>query len=404
MEARLVCFAFVLGLVTACSGKDDGDQDEASGSTGNLPGLSTSETSNSLSPSSDAPTATVSENEGLCTITTDDSECTGQMYQGENTPLDIYVMFDQSGSMCICVDPPKDYNECGDPTCNKTRITAVREAMELFLRDRNSAGISVGIGYFGQQEIGYTTCNEVDYATPAVTPGMLPDHADPVVASLDGIVPTGETPTGPAIAAACGVAQDWKRSHPGHKVVLLLLTDGEPKAPVTCAEGTGPCCPTIEDAVARTEACRSGNPSIDTYVLGVGPFLENLHQIAAAGGTKTAYLADKDGDVAGQVLSALNAIRNDASIPCQLTMPADPAGQTVAYDKVNIVYADPACNGTTFPYVESLESCTAEGGWYYDDPSNPQTMNLCPSSCEQVGAPGGQLLQMVGCQTVTVIL
>jgi len=32
--------------------------------------------------------------------------CVGVAYAGENLPLDIYIMFDQSGSMCTCVDPP----------------------------------------------------------------------------------------------------------------------------------------------------------------------------------------------------------------------------------------------------------------------------------------------------------
>lgn len=34
-----------------------------------------------------------------CDITTDEAVCAAQAYEGEAIPLDIYIMFDQSGSM-----------------------------------------------------------------------------------------------------------------------------------------------------------------------------------------------------------------------------------------------------------------------------------------------------------------
>ena len=190
------------------------------------------------------------------------------------------------------------------------------------------------------------------------------------------------------------------QSNPDHKVVILLLTDGKPEAPVTCRSGT--CCPTLEDTVVAATECATGNPQIDTYVLGVGPLLQNLEQIAAAGNTKRAYLVEGN-DVSKQVLDALNAIRGAASIPCDLQLPPAPAGQRLDLNKVNIVYANSACEPSYIHNVPSANECGAQGGWYYDNPTAPQTIHLCPTSCEQVSTnPGGQLLYTVGCATITV--
>ncbi len=341
---------------------------------------------------------TVTE-DGQCIIAEDEEGCTGSAYESESLPLDIYILFDQSGSMCNCVDPPKDLNPCDDPECNKTRIEAVREAAEAFLLDPASAGIGVGLGYFGHQPIGETTCDSADYGA-AIEIGTLPSSAEALVESLRSVEPTGETPTGPAIEAACQYARAWKEEHPNRKVVMLLLTDGEPKAPVTCYGGEGPCCPTLEDAVTRTLGCTHGDLPIETYVLGVGPFLENLADIAEAGGTGDAYLVEEgeEADVAAGVLDALNAIRGDAAIPCHLTLPPAPPGETLALDRVNMVYVDADCEGTLFEYVDSQAACEGAHGWYYDDPESPETIQLCSVSCEMVSAAGGRLLQTVGCR------
>ena len=48
--------------------------------------------------------------------------CVGEFYEGESLPLDIYIMFDQSGSML---------NDVG----GMTRLQAIQRAGEQFLRD-----------------------------------------------------------------------------------------------------------------------------------------------------------------------------------------------------------------------------------------------------------------------------
>jgi len=305
-------------------------------------------------------------------------------------------MFDQSGSMCSCLDASAGQT-CPNPACSETRLDAVRAATGQFLRDPESAGIGVGLGYFGKQPIGQASCQQSDYEAPGVVIGTLPEHATALMNALDQVQPTGETPTGAAIRGACTYASAHKQNAPQHQVVILLLTDGKPEAPATCQGGQGPCCPSLGDAVAAAEQCRT-EADIKTYVLGVGPLLENLEQIAAAGGTERAYLVE-GGDVSTQVLAALNRIRGDAAIPCQLQLPEPPADQTLVYDQVNLEHETSVCESTLFYSVQNASECGSEDGWYYDDPQSPQSIHLCPQSCDRVSGPGGTLFYSVGCAT-----
>lgn len=320
-----------------------------------------------------------------CDIMTDEAVCAAQAYEGEAIPLDIYIMFDQSGSML---------NDVG----GLTRLDAIERATGTFLRDQASAEIRVGVGYFGFQPIGQTSCAPEDFASPSVA--VTADH-EAVLRSLAEREPTGETPTGAAIRGACGYAKEWKKSNSGHSVVVLLLTDGEPKAPMSCSAGT--CCPTLDDAVQAAADCRSDEPAIQTYVLGVGPFLDNLQQIAQAGGTDHAYLIG-DQDVEQQVLKALNSIRGAASIPCELKLPEPRGGAALDYGLVNVAYQDSSCSLSTIYNVPNPESCDADaGGWYYDDPAAPSSVQLCGASCDRVSAPGGRLAFTVGCETEVLV-
>src|SRR6187401_2962025 len=85
-----------------------------------------------------------------CDVKTDGEVCAAQAYEGEAVPLDIYIMFDQSGSML---------NDVG----GITRLDAIERAAGTFLRDPASSEIGVGVGYFGYQPIGQTTCADSDY-------------------------------------------------------------------------------------------------------------------------------------------------------------------------------------------------------------------------------------------------
>ncbi|HMI88791.1 MAG TPA: hypothetical protein VK550_32150 [Polyangiaceae bacterium] len=365
----LLGLAYAVALTTACSSDAANDANGGAGGAGGLGGIII--------------TTTPGAQDGGVIFGA--NACLAEPLRGEAIPVDIYVMFDQSGSMAT-------------PVGAGTRLDAVRTAATRFLTAPESHGLGVGIGYFGHFPIGSTSCNPVDYASPAVPISTLPGAAQGVLDSLNRIAPTGETPTGAAIRGACSYTQEYQRAHPGHVVFLLLVTDGVPEAPVSMAHG---CAPTLEDAVQATTACRTAGPPIKTYVLGVGPSLQNLQQITQAGGTDKTYLVE-GGNVSDQVLAALNEIRLAASIRCELQIPPPPAGKAIDFNLVNLLYTDGKGQRTALYNTGDSAGCGASGGgWFYDDPSRPQKILLCESTCNTVKYDiGGELDYAIGCRTI----
>lgn len=375
--------SLVLGAVTACSGSDEGDASIGAGGTSVNLGQGGSTNGNGSTNGSGASSGNVGGigigNGSGCDDSSSDT-CAGVNFEVESIPLDIYVMFDQSGSML---------NDVG----GITRLAAVQQAVAAFLRDQNSAGIGVGIGYFGFQPIGQVSCDAKVYQKPDVQ--VSRDH-ESVITSLNKRMPTGETPTAAALEGACSYAESYKAQNPNHAVVILLVTDGKPEAPVSCSNGG--CCPTLDDATAQAHGCLTGPQQIPTYVLGVGPNLDNLHAIAQAGGTKTAYLVG-DKDVTNNVLAALNNIRRAAQIPCQFEIPMS-SGGAVDLGKVNVLYAQGGCDYKPLYYVTRADACAADGGWFFDNPNSPSFIKLCSNSCELVSNTGSALKVSVGCASI----
>jgi hypothetical protein len=331
----------------------------------------------------------------LCGPPDEGVNCSAETFAGKDVPLDIYIVFDQSASMCACLDPGAG-QLCVEP-CTTTRLDAVRSALEQFSLDPANAGIGVGLGLFGNQEIGEASCDIGAYNTPVVDVGELPARAEALSQALGSLTPTGETPTGPALRGACEVARDFRSTADDHQVVLLLLTDGRPEAPSTCQGGQNTCCPTLDDAVQAADECRN-TTGIRTFVVGIGPLLDNLEQIAVAGGTGQAYLVE-GGDVGTAVRTALNRIRGAAAIPCELELPEPPPGEGLDLDRINLSHEADDCSLSLFSAVQDEAACGDEDGWYYDSPDDPTRLLLCPRSCERVSGPGGNLYYSVGCDT-----
>jgi hypothetical protein len=331
--------------------------------------------------------------------------CANSSVATEAAPLDIYVMFDRSCSMSCPAEQGGPGLCCiGGPN---PRIDQVRNAMTQFLNHPESAGISVGIGYFGYMQIGQASCNPQDYSRADVPIGPLPQNTPALENSLRGAQPTGETPTGAAIRGACAYSTQWKAQNPGRSVVILLVTDGMPEAP-----SSGPrCVPTLQDAQAAAEECLT-QQSVPTYVLGVGANLDNLQAIARSGGTTQAYLTDGAADVTGTILNALNTIRDTAKVPCKFKIPPPPAGQTLNPAEVNVTYDDATGAAHIVPGAGAATNCGPTGGWFYDNAQNPTTVELCPTSCDEVTASlvAGAVLGrpahislVFGCGTITNI-
>ena len=321
----------------------------------------------------------VETSDSSCALKVTDG-CVGEVFEGEGVPLDIQIIFDQSGSMATVIDE----------TTGETRMDAVYRALDAFSADTESIGLGVGLSFFGYMPIGATSCDPDDYDTAAVSIAPLPESADALLAALRGAAPTGETPTAAAIEGGCRLSMAHQAQNPGRAVVNLLVTDGEPKAPVTSKSTT--CNPTLSEAVLAAQVCLNDGAGIPTYVLGVGPSLDNLNQIAAAGGTEHAYLVADDSS--SGVLDALNQVRTTAQIPCEI--PIDDTAEGLHYERTNVVTQDADCNLSQLTRVDSEASCDA-GGFYFDRPDAPSTIVLCESTCGQLKQPRTKLLYAIGC-------
>jgi hypothetical protein len=319
--------------------------------------------------------------------------CAFESRRAETIPLDMFIMFDQSASMTAMEG-------------NVSRWDAVTTATRTFLQAPESGGLGVGIQFFGRQVLA-EDCNPATYATPEVPIAPLPQNAGPLVQAIGRHGPSTETPTTAALTGAVTFARQWKTQNPGHIVVVLLVTDGVPEVPVSAVTTCAGNPQDIATAVAAAANGAGNNPQIPTYVLGVGPSLQNLNQIAAAGGTRQAYLVAGGQNASQEVLKALNAIRGTASIPCELLLPQPANGQKVNLSQVNVSFSPDGSNPQTIYYVDNASKCDpVNGGWFYDiDPKSggtPTKIILCDATCRSVTSiTTGQLDMQLGCATIT---
>ncbi len=301
-------------------------------------------------------------------------------------PLDMYIMMDQSGSM---------KEATGTAGVNKWQ--AIVQAISAFVNDPKSSGIGVGIQYFGLPGTGgggggfggkKDSCVASVYATPEVAIAALPGNAAAIASSVAAHNPTTSTPTAPALEGAISYAKTYAGSHPGHTVIAVLATDGEPTE----------CSPTDIPSIANLAAAGvAGNPKVLTFVIGVGSSLSSLNAIAAGGGTKQAFVVDQGGNVVAQFEAALKAIQGQA-IGCAYAIPQPTGGQLLDLTKLN-VQVTLAGVQTILTYGTSQATCDpVNGGWYFDDPTTPTKILLCPATCNAITGKADALVDvLLGC-------
>ncbi len=248
---------------------------------------------------------------------------------------------------------------------------------------------------------GGDSCTVADYAKADVEIAPIPGVASAMSASLAAHQPSTATPTAPALQGALDHAQAWATSHPGHTVVTVFSTDGEPTE----------CNPQDQASIAQIAATAlAGTPSIKTFTIGTfaaadipsGPNL--LDAIAAAGGTGKGFDIGTATatNVSQAVLSALNQIRLQG-VGCQYPIPTTNAGSNPNPADVNVEYTPSGGSPAMLPQVQDAAHCPAAGdAWYYDNPTAPSFILLCASTCTKVGSdPAGNVQFLFGCPTVT---
>lgn len=347
-----------------------------------------------------------------------DSGCASAVGKADLLPLDIYVMLDQSGSM-------------GEPVAGGgTKWGAVTQALTTFVNQPGLDGVSIGIEYFGlggncgvfdlcsvdadcpvgcskcvgadpaqgtkgfcnSATQGQDSCSAADYAQPEVEIAPLPGVGPAIVTSMSQHHPGSGTPTSAALQGAIDHGYAWAKAHPFHVTTVLLATDGQPSV----------CDTSIANIEQIAAAGAAKTPSVTTFVVGVGSSLAALNGIAHAGGSNKATIVDTTQDVAAQFLAALGTVRS--TVACSYAIPAPTSGAgPVDYAAVNVQFAPAGGKpAVVIPEVTDKTHCPLQsGGWYYDDPQNPQQIVLCQATCAHLGAYGpGQVEVVLGCQSI----
>ncbi len=256
------------------------------------------------------------------------------------------------------------------------------------------------VPFTGGECLGRSSCDPMDYSTPAVPISTLPGNSGALVAAINAQMPAGLTPTSAALDGAIDQASAFAQATPGHKVIVVFATDGIATV----------CDPTdIVNIQAIAASGLGATPSIETYVIGVfGPTdtdgLTNSNGIASSGGTSTAFIVDPAGNVTQQFLDALDAIRG-GTLGCEFQVPDPPDGGALDFNRVNVRFVDGSGSPVTVLNVPDASQCDpVNGGWYYDvDPtmSQPTSIIACPASCDTFSVSiNAQVDIALGCETM----
>ena len=267
---------------------------------------------------------------------------------------------------------------------------AVTTAISDFLAAPEAQGIGVGIQYFGLGT-GSAACGVSQYATPDVPIGKLPGAKAALQASLAKHAPQSFTPTGPALQGALQYAQGWAAAHPERTTIVVLATDGYPSE----------CQPQSTKGLSDLAAAAlAGTPRVFTFVVGIGS-LWNLNGVAKAGGTGEALIvSDTSTNAATELRNALLSVAT-APLACDYAIPTPDDGGTAIVGKINVEFTGSDGQKRILSWVPSAADCNkVSDGWYYDSPSNPSRIMICPSTCTTFGT--GTLDILLGCDTIVV--
>jgi Mg-chelatase subunit ChlD len=312
------------------------------------------------------------------TTSTGVNECASETIEAELAPLTMFITFDKSGSM----GQDNKWNQATN-------------ALKAFFADPEAAGLEVALRFFPEGQCDGNSCNVNACATPNVDVGMLTadpaptdTHESILTLAINAMSPNGNTPMSAALEGALQWGANYLVSNPDHKVVAILVTDGEP---VGCEEST--------QAIANIAASGAAD-GVPTYTVGLqGSNQNQLTTIATAGGGQ-AFFIGSAGDTQAQLLAALQAIRGE-QLACELDIP-EPTEGTFNKALVNVEYTPGgSTQGQTIGKVGSEGGCGAKGGWYYDDEANPTTIILCPTTCDTVREDdSGKISVVLGCDTI----
>ena len=362
--------AVLLSLV-ACSGAD------SSGGSSYGPGKSTSnetgDTSSAGSGFGGGNSSGASSSNGSGS-STGNSSCATSTVTAQAKPVYLAFAYDQSGSMSF-----------------DGKWDAANAAMKSFFTSANATGLNASLTFFPKYDVYPQFCSVSDYASPDVGVTALPS---PVFgAALDATAPQagqGGTPTVAALTGTMGYAQQLQATTAKDATVaVVMVTDGVPEV-----------CSDKGDVGPASLVAAANAATIPTYVVGVGDDLQNLNEIALAGGTKQAFVVSVGNPAQTQadLTSAVNTIKA-AAVSCEYKVPSPTGGLVFDPKKTNVQYTPTGAAATAIGYDQT---CMTGQGWRYDDATNPTEIIACDATCSDIKTKGGKVDVVFGCDTQNV--
>ncbi|MCP4602723.1 MAG: hypothetical protein GY847_19775 [Proteobacteria bacterium] len=138
--------------------------------------------------------------------------------------------------------------------------------------------------------------------------------------------------------------------------------------------------------------------------------------MAAAAGEVYMDLISQTGGVQGNlcdqssggyqaVFDTLATQVSNVGISCEWLIPDPPDGEDFDPTKVNVEYNDGNGITQTIGHVHSEADCgSVPNGWYYDDPTNPTTIQVCEQTCDMIQLQeDGTIVIILGCETFVIV-
>lgn len=307
-----------------------------------------------------------------------DNNCGYSTVSADTHPVTIYLLVDKSTSMA------------------GFKWDAAIAGLGAFVSDPGSDGIAVGLRFFPRPVDNTPSCDQKAYQIPEVAFADLPGNAQAIKDALAAASPDGfNTPVYPALGGGILAGIDIALNDPNRRTAVILVTDGKPVGPAPLCSGVNPEDPAVIEQLATTGA--NYNPPVPTYVIGLpGVDQTFANGVAAAGGTGEAILVSNV-NVEAQFKQALDKIRGQA-LPCDYAIPKKVADGEFEVTEVNVILT---YSGQDPAFVPQVSSCGPKGGWYYDPPSNPTKIILCPTTCSSLHDDFDAKIEIaLGCETI----
>ncbi|MFC1642380.1 hypothetical protein ACFL5O_06800 [Myxococcota bacterium] len=325
-----------------------------------------------------------------------DAACAAVEEKARFTQVNIVIMVDRSGSMG---DPDQGGNR-------GLRWLPVIQGLTAFFESAGSDNVYASLGFFPNGGGLPNVCETTNYGKYAVVQPLTPlEEGTKFVTAMNLVEPDGGTPTLPALQGSLEYASQLSEEYPRSKNMVVLVTDGEPSfasqetpesKPVQIEGCPGNNIPTI----AQVAEAYYKDEGIVTHVIGVGTHLARLNAIAQAGGSDLLLLELDDPEKTKQtLLERLQEIR-ELEFSCDVELP-EADGGVVDVNKLNVLYQ--SGEDSEAEMLHKNTGCANDQGsdWQYDNDYDPQSIRLCPKTCDRIKVdPKASLQIQLGCLQV----